>query len=149
LLYNLSWYQSFSSNPLHTSWRATRSSNKHRAHTDLESIQHRLFTRLGEFFVILSKDPRRKIPRGSIPSYSQKISVRSSQEVAEHTTLESFKDQKREKEAETEKEEILKILVQFSKNHQKEEAFKAFRKSLKSVKDCSREQITHEILSNL
>jgi hypothetical protein len=32
---------------------------------------------------------------------------------------------------------------------QKEEAFKASRKSLKSVKDCSREQRTREILSNL
>jgi hypothetical protein len=67
--------------------------------------------------VILSKDPRRKLPRGSRSSYAQKISVRILQEVVEHTTLESFKEKKHEKEAETEKEEIVKILVQFSKNH--------------------------------
>jgi hypothetical protein len=56
--------------------------------TDLESIRHRLFTRLGELPVILSKDPHRKIPRGRRPSYAQKISVRSSRVKAEHTTLE-------------------------------------------------------------
>jgi hypothetical protein len=79
--------------------------------TDLESIQHRLFTRLGELSVILLKDPHRKLPQGSRPSYAQNISVRSSHEVAEHTMLESLKEQKHEKEAETEKEEIVKIIV--------------------------------------
>jgi len=50
-----------------------------------------------------------------VRSYSQKISVRSSREVAEPTTLESFKEQKHEKEAKTEKEETIKILVQISR----------------------------------
>jgi hypothetical protein len=148
LLHNLSWYQSYSSKPLHTGWRATRSSNKRIAYTDLESIRHRLFTRLGELSVILSKDPRRKLPRGSRPSYAQKISVRSSREVAEHTTLESFKEQKHEKEAETEKEEIVKILVQFSKNHQRfmkkscrrRELLKNSKHLFKFVKDSCRKK---------
>jgi hypothetical protein len=98
--------------------------------------------------VILSKDPRRKLPRGSRPSYAQKISVRSSREVAEHTTLESFKEQKHEKEAETEKEEIVKILVQFSKNHQRftkkscrrRELLKNSKHLFKFVKDSCRKK---------
>jgi hypothetical protein len=85
-----------------------------RSYTDLESIRHRLFTRLGELSIILSKDPRRKLPQGSRPSYAQKISVRRSREVAERTTLESFKEKKHKKEAKTEKEEIIKILAKFS-----------------------------------
>jgi hypothetical protein len=98
--------------------------------------------------VILSKDPRRKLPRGSRPSYAQKISVRSSREVAERTTLESFKEQKHEKEAETEKEEIVKILVQFSKNHQRftkkscrrRELLKNSKHLFKFVKDSCRKK---------
>jgi hypothetical protein len=51
----------------------------------------------------------------AVRSYSQKIVVRSSRDVAEHTTLESFEEQKHEKEVETEKEETVNILVQFSR----------------------------------
>jgi hypothetical protein len=44
-----------------------------------------------------------------------RFTIRSSHNVAEHTTLESFEEQKHEKEAEIEKEETVKILVQFSR----------------------------------
>ena len=60
VLHNLSWYQSFSSKPLHTVGRATRSSQR-RAYTHLESTRHSLFTRLGELFVILFKYRRKKL----------------------------------------------------------------------------------------
>jgi hypothetical protein len=46
--------------------------------------------------------------------------------------------------------EEFKAFVQIREKYlQKEDAFKAFPKSLKSVKDYSREQRTREILSNL
>jgi hypothetical protein len=76
-----------------------------RAYMDLESIRHRLFTRLGELSIILSKDPHRKLPRGCRQSYAQKISIGSSREVTKNTTLKSFKEKKHKKEVETEKEE--------------------------------------------
>jgi hypothetical protein len=60
VLHNLSWYQSYSSKPLHTVGRATRSS-QHRACTHLESTRHSLFTRLGELAVILFKDRSNKL----------------------------------------------------------------------------------------
>ena len=83
LLHNLSWYQSFSGKPFHIGWRATRSSQR-RAYTDHESMRHRLFTRLGELFVILSKDPHRKLTRGRRELYAQKI---EQVETAEGETL--------------------------------------------------------------
>ena len=70
LLHNLSWYQSFSSKPLHTVWRATQSSQR-RAYTHLERTRHKLFTRFGKLSAILFKDHRKKLA-----------------EEAEHTTLE-------------------------------------------------------------
>jgi hypothetical protein len=81
-------------------------------------------------------------------SYAQKISIRSSREVAERTTLESLKEQKHEKEAEDEKEEIIKILVQFSKNHQRftkksyksQELLKNSKHLVKFVKDSCRKK---------
>jgi hypothetical protein len=59
--------------------------------------------------IILSKDSHRKLPRGRRPSYTQKISVRSSRADAEHTTLEITRKKR------LQKEETVKILVIFSR----------------------------------
>jgi hypothetical protein len=114
LLHNLSWYQRFRSKPLHTVRRETRSSLR-RASRILRARDTVSFTRFGELFVILKKDPRRKLPRGTRPSYIQHIVIRSLREVSERTTLESFKVQKHEKEVETEKAQTVKILAHFSR----------------------------------
>jgi hypothetical protein len=152
LLHNLSWYQSFSSKPLHTVWRATRSSQR-RASQILRARDTELFTRIGELSAILSKDPRRKLPRGSRPSYVQKINVGILQRL--QSVLRSKERGSRDRERRNFKDSCT-----FFKNRQRltkkscrmEERLKNSKNSFKIVKDCCRRQHRlkfFEIHSNL
>jgi len=116
---------------------------------------------LGELSVILSKDPRRKLPRGSCPlicskDQCKKLTCQSraynalkieEEESAEEETLKIlviFKNHQRIHEEELQKEETLKISrnsFKFVKKLlQKAASCKAFWKSLKSIKDYSRQR---------
>ena len=140
LLHNLSWYQSYSSKPLHTGWRATRSSNS----TELTRILRAFDTDFSQGLE-------------SCPSYSRKILAGNFHEEADRSTL---KDRRKKlthqskaynarkiEEEESAEEETLKILVIF-KNHQriheeelqKAETLKISWNSFKFVKDCCRRQ---------
>jgi hypothetical protein len=73
LLHILSWYQSINSKPLHTVWRAARSSTTQSLNRQPEHTGYSFFTRLGEQSAIRSKDRSRKLARGSRVLYAQKI----------------------------------------------------------------------------
>jgi hypothetical protein len=96
---------------------------------------------LGELSVILSKDPRRKLPRGSCPLICSKDQCKKL--TCQSRAYNALKIE----EEESAEEETLKILVIF-KNHQriheeelqKTETLKISQNSFKFLKNCCRRQ---------
>jgi hypothetical protein len=99
--------------------------------------------------IILSKDPRRKLPQGSCPL------IRSKDQRKKLTRQSRAYNTRKIEEEESAEEETLKILVIF-KNHQriheeelqKAETLKISQNSLKSVKDCCRRKHRLKIFGN-
>jgi hypothetical protein len=100
--------------------------------------------------VILSKDPRRKLTRGSRALYAQKIEEAETAEGETVKNREQFQIRQRFTKKSCRRQEHLKNSknsFKFVKDScRRQNRLKNFGNSLKSVKDCSREQLSFKEL---